>query len=79
MKRPAIRSVWKIDLPPAVALVTKKVRECPLALFGSDGREGFDIAGAEALRGLQAHAARLKSFPDTLQQHKIDTVRLKVT
>jgi hypothetical protein len=31
-------------------VVAKNVRGHPVALFRSDGREGFDIAGAEALR-----------------------------
>jgi hypothetical protein len=44
-----MRSVWKRDLPPAVRVVTKNVRAHPTALFGSEGREGFDIAGAKAL------------------------------
>jgi alkanesulfonate monooxygenase SsuD/methylene tetrahydromethanopterin reductase-like flavin-dependent oxidoreductase (luciferase family) len=30
-------------------VVAKNVRGHPVALFGSEGREGFDIAGAEAL------------------------------
>jgi hypothetical protein len=42
--------VWKSDLPPAVRVVTKNVRGRLVALFGFDGREGFDIAGAKALR-----------------------------
>jgi hypothetical protein len=36
-------------LPPAVRVVTKNVRGQPVALFGLEGREGFDIAGAKAL------------------------------
>jgi hypothetical protein len=45
----AIRSVWKSDLPPAVRVVTKNVRGHPVAFSESDGRDGFDIAGAKAL------------------------------
>jgi hypothetical protein len=45
----AILSVWKSDLPPAVRVVAKNVRGHPVELFGSDGREGLDIAGAKAL------------------------------
>ncbi len=48
IKRLAIRSVWKSDLPPAVRVVAKNVRAHPVALLGSDGREGFDIARAKA-------------------------------
>jgi len=48
MKRLAMRSVWNSDLPPAVLVVAKNVRGHPVALFGSEGREGFDIAGAKA-------------------------------
>jgi len=44
-----MRSVWKRDLPPAVRVDTKNVRGNPVELLGSEGREGFDIAGAEAL------------------------------
>jgi len=43
-----MRSVWKSDRPPAVRVVTKNVRGDPVASLGFDGREGFDIAGAEA-------------------------------
>ena len=59
-----MRSVWKSDLPPAVRVVTKKVRGHPVALSGLEGREGFDIAGAEALL-FSSDLARLKSCPDT--------------
>jgi hypothetical protein len=52
MKRSAIRSVWKSDRPPAVRVVTKNVRAHPVAFAGSEGREGFDIAGAEVLHSL---------------------------
>jgi hypothetical protein len=45
MKRLAIRSVWNNDLPPAVRVVTKKVREHPVALIGAEGREGFASQG----------------------------------
>jgi hypothetical protein len=44
-----MRWVWKSDFPPAVRVVAKKVRDDPVVSFGFDGREGFDIAGAEAL------------------------------
>jgi hypothetical protein len=44
-----MRSVWKSDLPPAVRVVAKNVRAHPVAFAGSEGREGFDIAGAKAL------------------------------
>ena len=44
----AIRSVWNSDLPPAVLVVAKKVRSCPFDSCGSDGLDGFDIAGAKA-------------------------------
>jgi hypothetical protein len=50
MKSSAMRVVWKSDFPPAVRVVAKNVRGHPVALFGSDGREGFDIAGAKSLR-----------------------------
>jgi len=60
-----MRSVWNNDLPPAVCVLTKNVRGHPVALFGSDGLEGFDIAAAKALHSLQTHSARLKSCPDT--------------
>ena len=43
-----MRSVWKSDFPLAVRVAAKNVRGHPVALFGSDGREGFDIAGAKA-------------------------------
>jgi hypothetical protein len=36
-----------------------------VAPLGSEGREGFDIAGAKALHYLGLLAARLKSCPDT--------------
>jgi hypothetical protein len=49
MKRFAIRSVWNRDFPPAVREVAKNVRGNPFELLGSEGREGFDIAGAKAL------------------------------
>ena len=49
MNNPAMRSVWKSDLPPAVRVVTKNVRGYNEALDGSEGREGIDIAGAKAL------------------------------
>jgi hypothetical protein len=64
MKRSAMRSVWKRDLPPAVRVVTKKVRGHPVALLGLEGREGFDLAGAKALP-FSTVLARLKSCPDT--------------
>jgi hypothetical protein len=48
MKRVAMRSVWKSDLPPAALVVAKNVRGNPFELSGSEGREGFDIAGAKA-------------------------------
>jgi hypothetical protein len=41
-----MRSVWKIDLPPAVLVDAKNVRGKPFELLGSEGREGFDIAGS---------------------------------
>jgi hypothetical protein len=44
-----MRSVWRSDFPPAVLVVAKNVRGHPVALFGFDGREGLDIAGAKAL------------------------------
>jgi hypothetical protein len=59
-----MRSVWKSDLPPAVRVVTKNVRGENEALDGAEGREGIDIAGAEALHFLLSLAARLKSCPD---------------
>jgi hypothetical protein len=65
MKSAAMRSVWKIDLPPAVRVVTKNVRGQKDALDGFEGREGIDIAGAKALHFLGLLAARLKSCPDT--------------
>lgn len=43
-----MRSVWKSNLPAAVQVVAKKVRGAPVDWSGFDGREGFDIAGAEA-------------------------------
>jgi hypothetical protein len=49
MKSSAMRVVWKSDLPLAARVVAKNVRGRPVALSGSDGREGFDIAGAKAL------------------------------
>jgi hypothetical protein len=52
MKSSVIRSVWRIDLPPAVPELTKKVRGHPVASLGFEGRKGFDIAGAEALHFL---------------------------
>ena len=54
MKRFAMRSVWNNDFPPAVRVVTKNVCGCPVALLGSDGREGFDMTGDKALHTLQA-------------------------
>jgi len=44
--------VWsgRVIFPLAVRVVAKNVRGHPVALFGSDGREGFDIAGVEARR-----------------------------
>ena len=45
-----MRSVWSSDFPPTVRVVAKNVRGHPVALSGSDGREGFDIAGAKAHR-----------------------------
>jgi hypothetical protein len=45
----AIRFAWKSDLPPAVRVVTKNVRAEKDAADLSDGRDGFDIAGAKAL------------------------------
>jgi ABC-type amino acid transport substrate-binding protein len=45
-----MRSVWKSDRPPAVRVVTKNVRAHPVAFAGSEGREGFDIAVAQALQ-----------------------------
>jgi len=68
IKRFAMRSVWKRDRPPAVWVLTKNVRGHPMALFGSEGREGFDIAGAKALHTLLSLTARLKSCPDTKLQ-----------
>jgi hypothetical protein len=59
-----MRSVWKSDLPPAVRVVAKNVREENEALDGSEGREGIDIAGAKALHILGLLAARLKPCPD---------------
>jgi hypothetical protein len=49
MKRFAMRSVWKIDFPPAVRVVAKNARGNALERLGSEGREGFHIAGAKAL------------------------------
>jgi len=60
-----MRSVWKSDFPPAVRVVAKNVRADPVAFAGSDGREGFDIAGAKALHLIAVALARLKSCPDT--------------
>jgi hypothetical protein len=48
MKRLAMRSVWNKHLPLAVLVVKKKVRGFPVACFGSDGLEGFDMTGAKA-------------------------------
>jgi hypothetical protein len=48
MKSSAMRVVWKSDFPLAVRVVAKNVRAHPVVPFGSEGREGFDIAGAEA-------------------------------
>jgi len=48
MKSSAMRSVWNRDLPSAVRVVVKNVRACPVAFAGSEGREGFDSAGAKA-------------------------------
>jgi hypothetical protein len=48
MKSSAMRAVWKSDFPLAVRVVAKKVRAHPVAQLGSDGREGFDMAGAKA-------------------------------
>jgi hypothetical protein len=52
MKRFAMRSVWNSDLPPAVRVVAKNVLAHPVALVGSEGLDGFDIAGAKALHFL---------------------------
>jgi len=52
MKRSAMRVVWNSAFPPAVLVVVKNVRGDTAALFGSDGRDGFDIAGAKALHCL---------------------------
>jgi hypothetical protein len=60
MKRFAMRSVWKSDFPPAVRVVAKNVRWHPVALFGSEGREGFDIAGAKAHHPFHSLSARLQ-------------------
>jgi len=48
MNSEAMRSVWNSDLPPAVLVVAKKVRNCLFESRGSDGLDGFDIAGAKA-------------------------------
>jgi len=44
-----MRVVCKTDLLPAVRVVTKNVRGENDAADGSEGRDGFDIAGAKAL------------------------------
>jgi hypothetical protein len=43
-----MRVVWNNDLPPAVLVVTKNVRDSPVACAGSDGLEGLAMAGAKA-------------------------------
>ena len=54
-----MRSVWKSDFPPAVRVDTKNVREHPEPQVGSDGREGFDIAGVKPSTLLHSPSARL--------------------
>jgi len=56
----AMRSVWNNDLPPAALVVAKKVRNCPFELRGSDGLDGFDIAGAKAQLPFLPFSARLE-------------------
>jgi hypothetical protein len=73
MKRFAMRSVWKSDFPPAVRVVAKNVCGHPAALFGSDGREGLDIAGAKARHPFLSPSARLKSCPDTTTRGGADS------
>jgi hypothetical protein len=48
MKSSAMRVVRRSDFPLAVRVVAKNVRAHPVALLGSEGREGLDIAGAKA-------------------------------
>jgi hypothetical protein len=48
MKSSAMRVVWKSDFPLAVRVVAKNIRAHPVALLGSEGREGLDITGAKA-------------------------------
>jgi hypothetical protein len=57
-----MRSVWNNDLPPAVRVVAKNVRAHPVAFAGSEGREGFDIAAAQALQSPAiAHGTALQA------------------
>ena len=71
MKSSAMRSVWKSDLSPAVRVVVKNVRAHPVEFAGSEGREGFDMAGAKALQLLLLLSARLKSCPHTSAVKKL--------
>jgi hypothetical protein len=63
MNRTAMRSVWKSDLPPAVPVLVKNVREHPVAFAGSEGLEGFDIAGDKALHSHASAFGTTKVVP----------------
>jgi hypothetical protein len=63
MKSSAMRVVWKSDFPLAVRVVAKNIRAHPVALLGSEGREGLDIAGAKAHHPFAAAFGTTKVVP----------------
>lgn len=65
MNNSAARVVWNNDRPPAVDVVTKNVRDSPVACAGSEGLDGLAMTGAKARSSFTLFPARLKSCPDT--------------